>query len=730
MQETSEKELVSIEGVLESIVFSSQETHFTVARLRQDENKSCVTIVGTIMNNNEGERLKVTGSWQTHPKYGRQLNIHHFEVVLPTEKEAVEKYLSGGIIKGIGPSMAKRIVKVFGEKTFDILDNDPGRLLEVEGIGKKKSKMILDSWKAQRSVHESMLFLSNYGVRGARAARIYQRYGGNLVAILKHHPYRLAMDIDGIGFTIADRIALKTGIAEDDPERIQAAMIHAVNEASAQGHCYLPQEKLIETVSRMLRLEADTISPQFDVVPDPLHKLDLEGNPIYLKKIFFQESQVGEMLHGILRGAARRSFPETKPLLEEVERKMGIRFRHEQQEAIEKALTEKICVITGGPGVGKTTLIKALVAILNGRKYTFALAAPTGRAAKRLTETSGFQATTIHRLLKFNPHSGKFEYCKNQPLSVDHLIIDETSMVDISLAYHLLSAMPRHASVTFIGDADQLPSVGPGNFLSDLIQSGRLPVFRLTHIFRQSHGSSIVQVAHEVNAGNVPQIVNHPSSDIFFMPVDSPMDGARLIVELSLSRLPKKYGFNPCTEIQVLTPMYKGEVGADNLNALLADALNEHGRSVGGNRFREGDKIMQIVNNYEKDVYNGDIGLITSCNRIEKTVNVNFDGRGILYQEHELDELVRAYAISIHKSQGSEYPAVIIPLFTEHYIMLERNLLYTAITRGKQLVVMVGSWRALQIAVKTYHSRNRYTRLAAMLNENTQDKIRSLASPS
>lgn len=715
-EKTSAEKRLCITGIIEKIIYTSEETHFTVARLCCDESGDNIAIVGTIMATNEGERIRAWGNWEKHAKYGKQFHIDYFEVLLPTDEEAIEKYLASGIVKGVGPALAKRIVKHFGKQTLQVLAENPERLLEVTGIGKKKYQELIVSWRAHRDTQEVMMFLVQYGISGVRATKIYDYYGGNVVSILQHHPYRLAIDIDGIGFLTADRIARQAGIAADDPERIEACLLHVLNEGAAHGHCFLPQEDLVKAVSTTLQLDVDKIEPVLRKCLDqgPLQQPESEGKPVYLKFLYFCESQVARLLQDCLAAPMAHHFHQIEQNIANSEREMKIAFFPAQRQAVQEAIRQKICIITGGPGVGKTTIVKALVQILNQAKYKVALAAPTGRAAKRLSEATNAQATTIHRLLKYNPRTRKFDHNHDDPLPVDHLIIDETSMVDIVLAYHLLNALPLNTSITFVGDADQLPSVGPGNFLKDLLESQAIPVVKLSHIFRQAQGSSIVEVAHQVNAGIVPKIPTH-SSDIVLVPMEEPEKGANYIVELVAQRLPHKYGFHPLTEIQVLTPMYRGQVGADHLNATLGEALNPNGAPIANGRFYEGDKVMQIVNNYDKDVYNGDIGVITSYKRQDNKVTVNFDNHTVTYQENELDELVRAYAISIHKSQGSEYPAVIIPLFTEHYIMLERNLFYTAITRGKQLVIILGSYRALGIAVRTVRARNRFTRLRLIL---------------
>ncbi len=712
------KESVTVEGILEAIIFYSEETHFAVARFCCVKEDRMITVVGNIYSTNEGERLRLTGNWRSHPKYGKQFKIEHFEVILPTKKEAIEKYLASGFIVGVKESLAKRIVKAFGEQTFEILDNDPDRMREVSGIGQKKAKQIKDSWKAQRSVHEAMVFLSSHGITGSRAAKIYKKYGGNLVSILKHNPYRLAIDIDGIGFLTADKIAQSVGLPEDHPARLQAAIMHTLGEARNQGHCYLPREELLQVAGRLVgKMECD-LEESLEALLK-LHKLVAPSEApdcIYQRSLHLYEKQVSYYLHSLMGAKLRRPLKNVEAYISSAERLMDISFSEGQRNAISQTLTDKVSIITGGPGVGKTTIVRALVYILTKHQKNVALAAPTGRAAKRLSEASEATATTIHRLLHYNPHEHSFEYSQENQLDIDWIIIDEASMVDIPLGYHLLSALPPHIGVTFVGDYDQLPSVGPGNFLADLIHSREISTTRLTHIFRQTEGSSIVETAHQINAGVSPQISNHENSDIFFIATDHPSKGAEIITELVTTRLPQRYGLDSLSDIQVLTPMYRADVGADNLNALLSEALNPRKEDAPLNRFQENDKVMQISNNYEKEVYNGDIGILTTVNRIDRTFTVSFDHRDVVYDFLEQDQLVLSYAISIHKSQGSEYSAVIIPLFTQHYIMLERNLLYTAITRGKKLVILVGSWSAFALAIQKIRAKNRYTRLSDLLS--------------
>ncbi|HON45263.1 MAG TPA: ATP-dependent RecD-like DNA helicase, partial [Planctomycetota bacterium] len=704
-----------LEGVLEHIIYSTPETNYMVARLRLDENEPPITITGFIMEANQGEDIRVLGKWVHHPKYGEQFKVEHFEVLLPSSKEQIIQYLSSGIIKGIGPALAKRIVKLFGHETFDVFERDISQLMNVSGIGRAKLGVISASWQEQRTMHDALLFLSSYGIRGKRAAKICDFYGGNIVAILHHHPYRLAIDIDGIGFITADKIAQRVGVKEDDPERIQAALIHIMTTAQSNSHCYLPEEVLVQTAINMLHLDESLILESIEslVQEKKLIRLEEDDRAIYRPNLYFYEGKVALILHDFVHSRAVKSIANIDKKIKDVQKNIGFHFVEKQQQAIKKALSKKFSIITGGPGVGKTTIIRALVDILENERRVVALAAPTGRAAKRLSEATQFAASTIHRLLRFNPFTKKFEYNSETPLKIDHLIVDEASMIDIILAYQLFSAVPLSSSITLVGDADQLPSVGPGNVLGDLIASKKFPVVQLDHIFRQSKGSSIVEVAHDINHGMIPKITNQPDSDIYFFLEDNPKLCMKSIVDLVGYRLPKQYNFHPIRDIQVLSPMYRGAIGVDKLNEELAKALNPPTRGSYG-KFRVGDKVMQIVNNYEKNVYNGDIGIIHHIDRSKRKTYIQFDEL-IEYEETDLSEIVYAYAISIHKSQGSEYPCVIIPLHTEHFIMLERNLLYTAITRGKELVILIGTWKAFIIAIQKIRARDRYTKLVERL---------------
>lgn len=713
-----DEQFIKIQGIIKNIIYHSEETNFTVAKL-EDEDEELVTIAGIILEIKVNDRVTVTGKWVHHAKYGLQLQIEHYDILLPTNEDKIIQYLSSRIIRGIGPALAERIVDQFGEQTFNILDNDINKLLEVPGIGESKLEIIQESWQQKRAQHEALLFMSEHGIQGKRASAICKYYGSKVISILKNHPYRLAIDIEGIGFITADAIAQKIGIQPTDPERIQAALIHMLSEAQGEGHCFLPEKELVQVVVTMLKIDTELVQENLQQLIESKKVIatDDEEKPIYQRIMYQYENKVAEMIQKFLKKNHLKKQDISKQL-QLIEKKMNITLEKEQKEAITKSLSSRFSIITGGPGVGKTTIIKALVDILKKDTKSIALAAPTGRAAKRLSEATGEQATTIHRLLGYNPFTNEFEYNQYAPLDVEHIIIDEVSMVDIQIAYHLFAAIPSSASITIVGDADQLPSVGPGNFLSDLIACNQIPITKLNKIHRQSKGSSIVEVAHQINQGMIPTITNDPDSDIFFLVQKDTTEGAKTIVELVQSRLPQKYSFHSSKDIQVLSPMYRGNIGIDSLNSLLADALNPDAKKI-NNKFSVGDKVMQIVNNYEKNVYNGDLGFIYNYNRITHTISIQFESDLIEYEENELNEnIVRAYAISIHKSQGSEYPCVIIPLYTEHFMMLERNLLYTAITRGKKIVVLIGTWHALQLAVKQIKSKKRYTKLVARLQNN------------
>ncbi len=713
MTETTQPPLETIDGSVERILYTNEESHYTVAQLLPEGRGrgEPVTIVGNLAALNVGESVRAQGRWATHKQFGRQFAVEKFESVLPRTVVGIRKYLGSGLIKGIGDKFADRIVERFGEQTLEIIDHFSARLREVDGIGPERAKRIKEAWTAQMSVRDIMIFLQGHGIGSAHAAKVFKQYGENAIATVRDNPYRLAKDITGIGFRTADGIAAKLGIAADSPHRLKAGVIHTLERATDEGHTCLPRQELIEAARALLDAE---IAP----VENAINLLSLggdvvvEGEWIYLAGLCRAERGVATKINELRVGKVELPVIDLDKALTWVQQQTGVELAAAQQQAIRSALTSKISVITGGPGVGKTTIVNSIVKILQAKKCTVLLAAPTGRAAKRMSEATGATAQTIHRLLKYEPHEG-FVHNERQPLNGDWLIVDETSMLDIPLAYHLLKAIPASASLVFVGDVDQLPSVGPGNFLRDLIDSEAVPVVRLTEIFRQAKDSVIITNAHRVNEGQLPELDAPNESDFFFIAEDMPEKVLATIKELVSKRIPRKFGL----DVQVLTPMHKGVCGSENLNRELQSTLNPTGPSVQrfGRTYRVGDRVMQIRNNYDKDVFNGDLGHIKRLDLIEQELIVAVDGREVRYDLTDLDELMPAYAISVHKSQGNEYPAVVVPLLTQHFVLLQRNLLYTAITRGKQLVVLVGSKKALAIAVHNNKTATRYSRLCESL---------------
>jgi exodeoxyribonuclease V alpha subunit len=763
MSDPARQAVEIVEGTVERIIYSNEENHYTVAQLVPESRHRAepITITGNLAALNEGETVKALGRWINHKQFGRQFAVEKFESVLPRTIVGIKKYLGSGLVKGIGQTFADRIVDKFGDQTLEIIDHFSARLREVDGIGPERAKWIKEAWTAQKTVRDIMIFLQGHGVGSAHAAKIFKQYGENAIAVVRENPYRLAKDITGIGFRTADGIAAKLGIARDSIHRLKAGVVHTLERATDEGHTCLPRERLIEAARELLEAEiaptenaVDLLALSGDVV--------IEEEFIYLAGLCKAERGVASKISDLK--SARLELPPIdvdKAIAWVQSRHGGIELAAAQQQAIRTALTSKLSVITGGPGVGKTTIVNSIVKILQAKNCQVLLAAPTGRAAKRMSEATGATAQTIHRLLKYDPHEGGFTHNERRPLKGDMLIIDETSMLDVPLAYHLLKAIPLSASVVFVGDVDQLPSVGPGNFLGDLIESGTVPVVRLTEIFRQAKDSLIITNAHRVNEGQMPIIetvgaaspprltsISSPGrggdaaptitrpSDFFFIEEEIPDKVLANIKTLCAERVPKKFGFDSMRDIQVLTPMHKGVCGSENLNRELQAALNPSGPSVQrfGRTYRVGDRVMQIRNNYDKDVFNGDLGRVKRIDLVEQQVVVEMEnvggtvvprpGRGteaaptfreISYDFTDLDELMPAYAISVHKSQGNEYPAVIVPLLTQHYVLLQRNLLYTAITRGKQLVILIGSRKALAIAVRNNKTTARFSRLRERL---------------
>jgi exodeoxyribonuclease V alpha subunit len=704
--------LETIEGSVERILYSNDENHYTVAQLLPEGRGRVepVTITGNLAALNVGEHVRALGHWITHKQFGRQFAVEKFDSVLPRSVVGIKKYLGSGMIKGIGGTFADRIVEKFGEQTLEVIDHFSARLREVDGIGPERAKRIKEAWTAQKSVRDIMIFLQGHGIGSSHAAKIFRQYGENAIGVVRENPYRLAKDITGIGFRTADGIAAKLGIPADSPHRLRAGVIHALERATDDGHICLPRHALIERARELLEAE---IQPVETAINDLALAGDLvvEDDFVYLGGLCRAEHGVATKLNELRASKIELPAIDLDRALVWVQQQTGVELATAQQQAIRQALTSKVSVITGGPGVGKTTIVNSIVKILAPKKCRILLAAPTGRAAKRMSEATGAPAQTIHRLLKYEP--GGFQHNERRPLEGDLIIIDETSMLDIPLAYHLLKAIPAGASVVFVGDVDQLPSVGPGNFLHDLIESGAVPVARLTEIFRQSKNSFIVTNAHRVNQGRLPELNAPSEGDFYFISEEMPEKVLATIKELVGERVPRKFGL----DVQVLTPMHKGVCGSENLNRELQATLNPTGPSIQrfGRTYRLRDRVMQLRNNYDKDVFNGDLGYIKRVDLIEQELIVDMDGREVHYDFADLDELMPAYAISVHKSQGNEYPAVVVPLLTQHYVLLQRNLLYTAITRGKKLVILVGSKKALAIAVRNDKTAARYSRLRELL---------------
>ncbi|TET76078.1 MAG: ATP-dependent RecD-like DNA helicase, partial [Dehalococcoidia bacterium] len=714
------REYYTIEGILERIVFFSEETNFTVARLQVARNPDLVTIVGSIPCPNPGETLRLKGEWIVDVKFGRQFRVESCLSVLPSTITGIEKYLGSGLVKGIGPIMAKRVVAMFGLETLDVIGEQSERLLEVEGIGPIRVQRITKAWQEQKEVREVMVFLQGHGVSSTYAVKIYKAYGDKSVAVVKENPYRLALDISGIGFKTADRIAQNMGIDPSSQIRAEAGIIHVLSELVDEGHVYYPHDKLMDASASLLEVNRDVLETALSALITQRRVVideHVEDRAVYLTPLHVAEVNVARRLETLINSPRQLIQIDIEMAMQWVQRAIGIELADLQKEAIRKAVASKALVLTGGPGTGKTTLLNCIIRILEKKGQRILLASPTGRAARRLSEVTGREAKTIHRLLEYSPSEGGFKRNEENPLEADLVIIDESSMVDILLMNHLLKAVSPTTTLMLVGDIDQLPSVGPGNMLKDVIASGRVETVRLTEVFRQAQESMIVVNAHRVNRGEFP-LVRTPEgkkADFYFVARDDPEKALEMVKELCARRLPRAFRLNPFDDIQVITPMHKGVVGVANLNAEMQMLLNPTGNEVsrGGRCFRINDKVMQTTNNYEKEVFNGDIGRVVEIKHEEQTLAVKYEDRIVDYEWSDLDELVLAYAISIHKSQGSEYPAVVVPILPQHYIMLQRNLLYTAITRAKKLVVLVGSSRAIAMAARNSRVQHRYTALAA-----------------
>ncbi len=719
----------TLQGVLDKVVFANEENAWSVVRLVVSGRRDPVTAVGNLLGTQPGETLRLTGTWVQDPKYGRQFKVASYQTVAPGTVAGMEKYLGSGLIRGIGKALAGRLVQAFGLETLDVIENQPERLREVEGIGPQRSTSIQRAWVEQRDIKEVMVFLQSHGVSTHFAIKVYKAYGAQAVRVVRENPFRLAIDIHGIGFKTADAIATSLGIAPTAPQRIEAGTLHLLGEAADRGHVHLPRAELLEAATRLLDAEGWRVDQaltalgeagQVVVEPLPAAPGDAAEAAISLKPLHAAETGIAIRLRALLVQPPLPMEIDVDRALDWFEKQERLSLAGEQRQAIRSGLTRKVLVITGGPGTGKTTLVRGIVRILEKKGQKVLLAAPTGRAAKRLSEATGGEATTLHRLLEFNAQTRGFDRNRERPLTADLLIVDEVSMLDTVLAYHLLRAVPDEGRLILVGDVDQLPSVGPGRILADLIRSDAVEVVRLTEIFRQAERSLIVVNAHRINQGLMPVLESVDSDgDFFFFERREPEEVVETICQLVARRIPAGFKLDPVEHIQVLTPRNRGPLGTEALNARLRDLLNPTGASVtrGGQTLRVGDKVMQVRNNYDLEVFNGDIGRVTRIEEEEQIVHVLVDGRSVAYDFTALDELVLSYACSIHKSQGSEYPCVVIPLHTTHYLMLQRNLLYTAITRAKRLAILVGEERALRIAVGNRKVKPRHTRLAERMRE-------------
>ena len=722
--------LTDLQGQIERITFTSEETGYTVARVKVHGRRELLTVIGNIINPTPGEIIRMKGEWGNHPKYGEQFKIVLCQTTTPATVHGMEKYLGSGLITGIGPVMAKRIVKMFGDKTLDIIENEIDRLVDVEGIGQKRIGMIRKAWEEQKEIRAVMIFLQSHGVSSGYAAKIFKQYGQEAIQIVQENPYCLATDIHGIGFITADKIAGKLGFAKDSDLRAAAGILYVLHELTDEGHVYYPYEPLVEKCREMLEIDREVIvkaiaAAALDkqiVVEDLNHDLanyEENNKAVYLAGYHIAEKALAARLKTLIGSTQAIRKIDSEKAIQWVQEKLSIALAEKQIEAVRQAAGNKVMVITGGPGTGKTTIVNAILKIFSAIKAKILLAAPTGRAAKRMSEATGHEAKTIHRMLEYNMRKGGFQKNEDSPLDCDLIIIDEASMIDTLLMHHLLKAIPAAATFILVGDVNQLPSVGAGNVLKDIMDSGIAPVVQLNEIFRQAKESSIIVNAHKINEGIIPNLQSQPdkTDDFYFIEQEDPEKALETVINLVRNRIPRRFGFDPVNDIQVLTPMHRGTIGAGNLNLELQKALNpgEEGVFRGGRHFKVNDKVMQIVNNYDKEVYNGDIGRIASIDEEEKEVKVIMDDREVVYDYSDLDELVHAYAVSVHKSQGSEYPAVVIPILTQHYVLLQRNLLYTGVTRGKKLVVIVGTKKAMAIAVKNNRTENRFTLLKQRL---------------
>ncbi len=728
--------LEDLQGVVERLTYHSEESGYTVARLKAPRAQDLVTIVGNFANIQAGQTLQLSGIWREHPKFGEQFQVTTYRETKPATLTGIEKYLGSGLIKGVGPVTAKRIVAHFGLETLDIIENQIERLVEVPGIAQKRVKMIQTTWETQKAIKDVMLFLQSHGVSTTYAVKIYKQYGDESIAIVTQNPYRLATDIYGIGFVTADAIARNIGIEPHSKYRYRSGILHVLGEASEEGHCFLPQSDLIERSVQRLSLKEH--QPQAEQVEFCIRSmindaeligekgLELyEGQNLYYAPPFFQaEYQLSQRLRQLLLAPVEVDLERVRRWVERFVEKTGMVLSQQQQQAVEMAASQRVLILTGGPGTGKTFTTRTIVALWKAMGKEIALASPTGRAAQRLSEMTGQEAKTIHRLLEFDPKTMKFKRDAENPIPANAIIIDESSMMDLFLGHSLVKAIATYqesapnSQLLLVGDIDQLPSVGPGNVLSDLIASGSVPVVKLTEVFRQAAASHIVSNAHRINQGQFPhleRVSNQPQSDCLWLAVEEPEHGVQAIRDLMESLIPS-LGFNPTQDVQVLSPMTRGEIGTRNLNQVLQALvnppnLNKRELVRGSSILREGDRIIQKVNDYTREVFNGDLGIIEAIDLEEQATIVRYDQRSVTYDLADLNEIALAWAVTIHKSQGSEYPVVILPMFMQHYLMLSRNLLYTGLTRARKLAIVVGPQKAIGLAVRQIKDRERYTLL-------------------
>lgn len=732
MAEPRNESLIDLVGEVEHITFRDDISAFTIAQVRTGEQSAAVAVVGHMSHPIPGVMITAKGRWADHPKFGRQFKAVQIESRPPVTLDGIEKYLGSGMIRGIGPEMARRIVDRFKEGTLDIIEHHISRLAEVPGIGTKRVAVIAEAWQAERDIRHIMLFLQSHGVGPSHAQKIYRQYRERTIAMVRRNPYRLARDIFGIGFRIADGIAAKLGFENNAPLRLQAGILYVLNQLADKGHLYYPYETLLSECRSILK----SLRPPLEEAMEALAKekkivievpSDSGGPPspgtgaVYLSQYYQCERFIARQLHLLLAAPLYPTAIEKRKAVEWVQSRLKLNLARSQQDAIAMAMTSKVLVITGGPGTGKTTIVRAITRLYEHLRARILLAAPTGRAAKRLEDATRRPAKTIHRLLEYNPGLGGFQRDRHNPLDGDLLVVDEASMIDAVLMYHLLRAVPVTTTLILVGDVHQLPSVGPGNILKDILASNAVPKVTLSEIFRQARNSRIIVNAHRINAGKMPHMEpNHDKKlgDFYFIEQENPEKILATILTLVGQRIPQRFGFDAVEDIQVLSPMHRGIIGAENLNRRLQQTLNPQEAYVGRAEQRYGlhDKVMQVRNNYDKQVFNGDIGRIARIDPASKSVTVRFDNRHVPYAFDEMDEVVLAYAISIHKSQGSEYPAVVIPVTTAHYLLLQRNLIYTGITRARQLAVVIGTRKAMAIGVRNNTPQRRYTGLARRLS--------------